>query len=404
MYHKKIMEDIAGEILDAYSQCMEPDLRIEGSKSFDYSSFLRVAGRHAAGMWKVQSSAVTTIGCDVRAYEAGSGSLCVMAWSQMHGNEPVSTLALLDVMNFVESGGRLAVWLRSRYRMVMIPLLNPEGHQLHNRRNAMGIDINRDAQDLVSPEARFLMREFQLTGPDLALNLHDQEDTYTPGPSRYQTLISLLAPECGCDGSVTPCRERAMGVCASVGRMLQGLYPDRISRYQDSYTPTAFGDTFMRMGASAVLIEAGAYQGDRLRTVARKAMFLSIIAAMVYYGLGRFRPDGYGSLPVNCRDRVFLLRMRGLRINTPGGGFSADIGIRRVKTSLNPEDFADCFGECRVMGIGNLDSMAAEYEFDARGYTLVGGCRDMYVTRPADFCIADASGRIVCVKNLIANY
>ncbi len=402
------MENIASRILDSHAGCMERDMAADGAKWFAYSDFARAVDRRIKGgasVWSVAGSAVTTMGYSLRAFQTGQGDVSVLVWSQMHGNEPVSTLALLDVMNFLESGCEIALWLRRHCRIVAVPMLNPEGHILRNRRNSMGIDINRDAWDLVSPEARFLMETYQLIQPDLALNLHDQEDTYTPGLSPHQTLVSLLAPECDAAGSITEPRRRAMGVCGALAAMLEEIFPGRISKYQDSYTPTAFGDTFMRLGASAVLIEAGAYPADRGRSVARKAVFLSVLAAMICYAEGAADSAVYSMLPVNQRGRVLLLRMRGLRIMTPGGGsYTADIGISRVKTSMNPEDFADDSSDCRVMGIGNLDSYAAEYEFDASGYTFCGLCTDMFVTRMADFDIQDAGNRIVNVKNIIEKY
>ncbi len=402
------MENIASRILDSHAEFMEQGMAADGGKWFAYSGYLDVMERRAnssGSPWTIYGMGFSARRYMIPSWHIGNGEVRVLAWSQMHGNEPVSTLALLDVMNFLESGHEIAVWLRRRCSIVAIPMLNPEGHINRNRRNSMGIDINRDAMDLQSAEARFLMETYQLHKPDLALNLHDQEDTYTPGQSPYQTLVSLLAPECDAAGSVTGPRRRAMGVCGALALMLGGIFPDRISRYQDSYTPTAFGDTFMRLGASAVLIEAGAYRGDRSRSVARRAVFLSVLAAMIFYVEGAADGGIYNLLPVNQRGRVLLLRMRGLRIMTPEGqSYTADIGIQRVKTSLNPEDFADDFSDCRVMNIGNLDSYAAEYEFDASGYTFCGQSTDMYVTRPADFDIRDTGNRIMNVKNIIENY
>lgn len=72
-----------------------------------------------------------------------------MLWSQMHGNESTATMALFDLFNFLEGKGdqydTFRQLLNSQLRLKFIPMLNPDGADVFKRRNALDIDLNRDA-------------------------------------------------------------------------------------------------------------------------------------------------------------------------------------------------------------------------------------------------------------------
>ena len=81
----------------------------------------------------------------------GTGDIDIMLWSQMHGDEPTATLAIFDILNFLvdESVFKLEKEkMLSSSRLHFIPMLNPDGAELYKRRNALDIDINRDALSL----------------------------------------------------------------------------------------------------------------------------------------------------------------------------------------------------------------------------------------------------------------
>ena len=81
-----------------------------------------------------------------------------MLWSQMHGDEPTATAALFDVFEYLRRHGDDPVVRRilSALTLHAIPMLNPDGAERFQRRNAQSIDINRDALRLQTPEGRVL--------------------------------------------------------------------------------------------------------------------------------------------------------------------------------------------------------------------------------------------------------
>jgi len=90
--------------------------------------------------------------------EWGTGPLKVMMWSQMHGDEPTATSSLIDMFAFLQTH-KDKDWVKKLGETMTIravPMLNPDGAVLYQRRNLQGIDINRDALVLKTPEARLL--------------------------------------------------------------------------------------------------------------------------------------------------------------------------------------------------------------------------------------------------------
>ncbi len=90
----------------------------------------------------------------------GSGKKSILLWSQMHGDEPTATMALFDIFNFFVSDS----FRKEKEKMLknvtihFLPMLNPDGAEIFSRPNKFGIDINRDALELRSPEAQILKR------------------------------------------------------------------------------------------------------------------------------------------------------------------------------------------------------------------------------------------------------
>src|SRR5687768_12302804 len=102
-----------------------------------------------ANLWSalendLQSDALTVatvgrsmLGRPIRAVSFGRGPTTVLLWSQMHGNESTATMALADLIAWFASDtpaqAALQKKLESKLRIVMIPMLNPDGSELFQR-------------------------------------------------------------------------------------------------------------------------------------------------------------------------------------------------------------------------------------------------------------------------------
>jgi murein tripeptide amidase MpaA len=108
--------------------------------------------------------------------EWGKGATKVFMWSQMHGDEPTATPALLDMFVYLQKN-RSKTWvkeLENNLTIRAVPMLNPDGAELFQRRNLQGIDINRDAAALETPEGRLMKKLRDEWSPHIGFNLHNQ--------------------------------------------------------------------------------------------------------------------------------------------------------------------------------------------------------------------------------------
>ncbi|MBR4327458.1 MAG: hypothetical protein IKP73_18255 [Bacteroidales bacterium] len=354
----------------------------------------------SGGCIRLEHTAHSYEGRRISVYTCGGGPVKVLAWSQMHGNEPTSTLALLDAMRMLQGDKEL----QSQITLTAIPMLNPDGTASHDRRNAQGIDVNRDAQSLISPEAKLLMGTWQRTQPKFALNLHDQETRYTSLTPPTPALLAMLAPECSADHAITPARKRAMQVIANVADILPIATRGRIARYDDVYTPTAFGDTLMRLGTSSILIEAGAASVHNDAQAPRQAMTKAIMEAlrsMATDSYLNYDVQAYDRLPLNKEFDGYDLVLKHVAVTDTLGNYQIDIGIRRVKPTCNPEDFAEHLNEYRVLNIGDLGDATALRSVDLQGYQLNGSHEKLYIGCKIDFTVLAPDGKMIHIPSLL---
>jgi hypothetical protein len=283
------------------------------------------------GLITMEDVGVSVEGRTLSLVRVGTGPLRVMLWSQMHGDEPTATLALLDILNGIILR-RTEPWMRAMLEEIsiaMLPLLNPDGAERRERLNAAGININRDALALASPEAKTLRSVFDRFRPDFGFNLHDQELS-SVGEQPIATTLALLAPPPSGDGKATTTYRRAIRVAAHIARTVGPHAEGNITRYDDSFEPRAFGDWFQAAGVSTVLVESGHRIWDPEKAFIRKLNVIGLVVALRSIGNHSYTDtdmDHYHTLPLNGR-KIFDVLLRGVELQHPGGwSRMVDVGL-----------------------------------------------------------------------------
>ncbi|MEP7384266.1 MAG: M14 family zinc carboxypeptidase [Gemmatimonadota bacterium] len=355
--------------------------------------------------------AVTPIGASIqgralRAITVGNGATTVLLWSQMHGDESTATMSMADLLNWFADGRAapdpLRDLLTTRLRIVMVPMLNPDGAEIFQRENALGVDVNRDARSLSTPEARALKALRDSLAPAFGFNLHDQNARTLGGPGGQRVGIALLAPASNEARSYGPVRSTARLVAARIRVVLEREIPGRIAKYDDTFNPRAFGDLIQTWGTSTVLIESGALPNDpekqRLRAVNVIAL-LTALEAIATEGYRSADPQAYESLPFNDRSAVDIL-VRGGSVVLPG-----EVPMR-ADIAMNYED-ALRGGPARVREVGDLATVVALDTIDATGLfvhpaltmlTEKGGARWLRINAPVHLYLrrsADVNSALV---------
>jgi hypothetical protein len=305
----------------------------------------------------------STQGTPVWQIDIGTGPVKLMAWSQMHGDEPTATAALMDLLNFIaapQQHGWREQWL-SKITLRLIPMLNPDGAAAGSRFNAMGVDINRDAKALQSPEGRMLMQAAVQFKPDFGLNLHDQNRFYAVGDTDKQTTISLLAPAFNPAKDIDASRKKAMQLIGDMRDLMARELPGYLGRYDDTYSWRSFGDTLAGMGISTVLIESGGHPGDDNRQLARRLNTQLLVMSIESIASGHYQQqslDAYQAIPFNRDGGIKDVLIRQLTITLNGHSAQLDLAL---ELGFNQGRRA------RIVDIGDLSIYGAYHQFDASG-------------------------------------
>ena len=340
------------------------------SRKFTHSELWSAMGPSlgAPGV-KVGEAGVSMQGRPIRTVTLGNGPVTVLLWSQMHGDESTATMSLADILAWFASTSPAAPELRerltSRLKVVMIPMLNPDGAELFQRENAIGIDINRDARNLSTPEARLLKAVRDSLKPQFGFNLHDQNARTLTGSNGSQVAIALLAPAADEERSYGPTRTTARMVASVIAAVLRKEIPGRLARYNDAHEPRAFGDLMQQWGTSTVLIESGAMPDDPEKQKLRTLNVVAILSALDAMATESWRAadiSAYEGIPSNSRSAVDLL-VRGGSIVMPGGQ------PVRADMAFNYEE-AVAKHDLRLRDVGDLRAQVALDTMDVTGLYL----------------------------------
>ena len=333
--------------------------------------------------------------------EWGKGKTKVFMWSQMHGDEPTATPAVLDLLVYLQSN-RDKIWvkaLENNLTIRVVPMLNPDGAELYQRRNLQFIDINRDANDLQTPEGRLLKKLRDEWQPDIGFNLHNQQSLTTAGNTNKQAAISFLAVLGNAEGVSNAGFERGKRLCAVMISALNVFIEGHIARYDDEYNPRAFGDRFSEWGTPVVLIETGELYGKSEWFLVKMnfTAFLTALKSLSDKSERNADAKIYDNLPRNDSGNIYNFIFRRANIvdfsqNTEP--FIADVSLNSDRKRAN--EVAPTY----IRDIGDLSIYTGLEEFDASGFYLInktgllrngaGGELWFYKkTRPIDWTIKD---------------
>ena len=339
---------------------------------------LAALARRYPGLLTIAEEGVSAEGRHIPLLVLGRGPTTVLLWSQMHGDEPTATSALLDVLEHLGKTWKTpdTERLLSRLTLAIIPMLNPDGAERTRRTNAQGIDINRDALRLQTPEGRFLKAVRDRLKPSVGYNLHNHSLNVTAGRHGPQVAISLLSVPY--DEAFTENEGRLVTkrLAVLVQRLLEPFAKDRVARYDMDYTARAFGDSMTRWGTPTLLIESGGFAGpDEANTLVRLnfVALLGTLHALADGSLANVDAKAYDAIPLNTHDRLFDVLVRHARVIGGGGlpPYLADVGLMVTPARPGFSGPSPRGMRAGVLEVGDLTDFLGKTEIDLAGRLLV---------------------------------
>ncbi len=317
----------------------------------------------------------------------GKGSIKVLAWSQMHGNESNATLAMLDMLHVFETNSELQEALIDKIQLDFIFMLNPDGSEAWTRRNALDIDMNRDFLKESSKEFPILKNIAKENSYDYALNLHEQRTLFSTDGIHPATL-SFLAPAENVARDVTETRKKSMAVISRIVNKMEKLIPNHIARYNDEFYPTSTGDNFTKMGIPTILYEGGHYENDYFRKETRKNYTIALYEGLLAIAELNGSTEGwerYFEIPENKEDHYDII-YRNVKLNT---NFPCILDVAvQYKEEIKNGDSEISFVPM-VVEVGDCGKKKGWKEIDCTGKIFKSNTKYPKLDAPQEFEIVD---------------
>ena len=305
----------------------------------------------------------------------GSGKTNVLLWSQMHGDEPTATQAIFDILNFLTSDDfqEEKKEILENLTIHFLPMLNPDGAERFQRRNLLGVDINRDAVRLQSPESRTLKHVRDSLNADFGFNLHDQSTYYNAERTEKPATISYLAPAFNYEKNINEKRGNAMKIIVFMNNIVQKYAPGQVGRYNDDFEPRAFGDNIQKWGTSTILIESGGYANDAEKQEIRKLNYVSILSAIYSIAKENYKDiaiEEYEKIPENDR-KLFDLKIVNATYTLLGQDYVLDLGVNRLEVDKKGNN--EFWYSSRIIDQGDLSTYYGYETLNAQDFTIRQG-------------------------------
>jgi len=363
-------QDITTELYDTYETYKEESLNKRRIKHSEIAPL--IAKARANPKFKVSKLGSSIEGRSLSLISLGTGDTSVFLWSQMHGDEPTATQAIFDILNFFDSTDFIKEKeaILENLTIHFLPMLNPDGAELFQRRNLLGVDINRDALRLQSPEGQTLKRVRDSLEADFGFNLHDQSTYYNAERTDKPATISYLAPAYNYEKEINEVRGNSMKIIVFMNNILQQYAPGQVGRYNDDFEPRAFGDNIQKWGTSTILIESGGYPNDIEKQEIRKLNYVSILSAIYTIAKENYKDipiTEYDKIPENDR-KLFDLKLVGAQYELMGKTYTIDLGINQLEVDY--KDHNHFWYSSRVIDQGDLSTYYGYETVDAYGHTI----------------------------------
>lgn len=363
-------------IWEAYAQFRRSHTNPHEERSADFVASLESLVAESSGALTMALLGESEEGRPIHRVRFGNGPTQVMIWARQHGDEALCSAALFDFLGLLvyPEGAEIARVIGKHLTLHVIPIVNPDGVERLTRRNAMGIDINRDGSAQQTREGQAMAKLFNEVKPEVCFTLHDQEPRKSTKDKGNLIAISYQACPFNKAETLGPNLLRAQRICAAMITELSPWIEGHMSRYEADYMPRSFGDSTSRWGSATVLIESGGWFGtdEESEEYVLKCHLLSLIAGLVSVASGSersFDPEIYTRLPLEGEALFDLIIHQPLTLIGDGSRpMLMDIGINRPDHHLGVDDWTT-----KIKDVGDMSEFEGRRNIDAAGLVATPG-------------------------------
>jgi hypothetical protein len=366
--------DIAYQLYYSYPHYVERSLTYRRFKHSDIIPLIEKLKEK--NNFAVKEAGRSAYGRSINLIKYGEGNIKIFLWSQMHGDESTATMAIFDILNFLNANDNFNDFRRelfSKASIYFMPMVNPDGAEIFQRRNSHQIDINRDAAALRSPEAKILKDTFDELQAGFGFNLHDQKINYSAGHTFKPATLSFLAPPEDYNYTLSAVRSNAIKLITHLYTILSSFIPGHIGKYPSEFEPRAFGDNFQKLGTSTILIESGGWENDIEKQFVRKMNFIALLASfkcIIEQSYKLQALDTYDEIPFNECDLMNLI-IRNVTYKRNGIDCKIDIGINRTEVNFNGAK--NFYFKSSIEDIGDLSIFFGYEDYNLDGMEIITG-------------------------------
>ncbi|CAN5460721.1 hypothetical protein BH09SUM1_BH09SUM1_24130 [soil metagenome] len=308
----------------------------------------------------------------------GRGKRRVMLWARQHGDESDCTAGLAMVLHelILRCDEPPYALILDKLELGVFPMVNPDGVARFTRRNAQGIDINRDAVARATPEGRAILAVAKSFNPEYCFNLHDMNPRKSCEGKNLVAIAFQAGPFEQRDID-NPVRLKAKKICGIMAEEARPFAPENIARYTADYMHRAFGDSMMRMGVSSILIEAGGWrEEDGGDDFVRKIFALTLLRGLHAIAAGEdadAESHSYDVLPFDSGARFAdILLEGGIILNGTGASpFRGDVSMNAIPNVGRAHE--PIREEGTIENIGDLEDDLAKNRFSIEGKVVMPG-------------------------------
>jgi len=262
----------------------------------------RIANR-SKGRMTVEVAGRTNEGRPLWLAKVGTGETAVLYITQQHGNEPLGTEAALQLLQRLATSNHPDIRrMREELTILVVPRVNPDGHERFWRQNfdpvlepgdptdfwtvGRGYDINRwhlptlAPKDNPVPEAATVQRVYQRYQPAIVVDFHHQGSYVNADGELIRTSMFWPRPEGGAGQDAI---NRSKQVTWLMYDALEHYGFAEVSQYPGGPQPGIARNAYGALGSASVLVELRGDIGQKssgyLIRTAYVAMFSLLEAA-----------------------------------------------------------------------------------------------------------------------------